>query len=379
MPSVLGALISVAIPYAFPYISAFEPMIQLRGIGLTLLFASVTGVITGGFMARLADGSEMGSDTHYWEVADDFGKVNEMDALDLYRLHAAISSRHASSDQGGDEPGAVQQVPAVAVNRGPEETEKQAVVVEAGVMKKDDPTSYASKLPQVALSYPDPSGATPFVLPPSAQLPSPLPTSSPSKPFQAEPPHPDPSGANRPTLPPSVRLPSPSPMISPAPAKAPPAASNAGGAMQRADGRAAGAGVGDGHTSSPRNSSSLRQTSMCAHAPASEQSPLGSPSCVKVASPLGPPSCVKAPSPLGSPSCVKAASPLGSPSCVKAAPPTLTVPRTPVTRRPIESSPRSVEGPPGSALARYKLVAAGERRSGEHSARGNEHSLWHSC
>jgi len=174
-------LISVAIPYVFPQVSAFDPMIQLRGIVLTLLFASVAGVITGGFMARLADGTEMASDTHYWEVADDFGKVNEMDALDVWLINEAI--RQVKAGRGG-EPGAVQQVPAVAVNRGPEEEklnkEETKEVVEVGVVKKDDPISYASKLPQAEPPHSDPSGANPSMLPPSAQLPSPLPTTSPA-------------------------------------------------------------------------------------------------------------------------------------------------------------------------------------------------------
>ena len=116
-------------------------MVQFRGIVITLLFASMAGVITANFMARLADGTEMASDTHYWEVADDFGKVNEMDAVDLHWLHTIMSS----SAQGGGKRGAVQETAAMAVTRGPEEEEG-----------KEDKK----------------------ILPPSAQLPKPLPTTS---------------------------------------------------------------------------------------------------------------------------------------------------------------------------------------------------------
>ena len=110
MPSILGALISVAIPYVFPQVSAFEPMTQLRGIVLTLLFASVAGVITGGLMARLADRTEMASDAHYWEVADDFGKVSDQDALDVYlktyerSSYASKAPGHSGGHSGGSTP-----------------------------------------------------------------------------------------------------------------------------------------------------------------------------------------------------------------------------------------------------------------------------------
>ena len=102
MPSLLGGLLSVAIPYVFPHMSVFEPMIQFRGIILTLLFASVTGAVTGGLMSKLADGTEMASDTHYWEVADDFGKVSVVDAVDLYWMHKTISSGRVHRPSGGD-------------------------------------------------------------------------------------------------------------------------------------------------------------------------------------------------------------------------------------------------------------------------------------
>jgi len=110
MPSVLGAVISVAIPYVFPEISEFVPMMQFRGIVLTLLLASVAGAITGFLMSKLADGTEMASDIHYWEVADDFDKVPDLDALDVYYMHKNIHS----SVQVRGEPGAVREVAAVA-------------------------------------------------------------------------------------------------------------------------------------------------------------------------------------------------------------------------------------------------------------------------
>ena len=75
MPSVLGGLLSVAIPSMFPEMSVFDPDVQLTGIGMTLGAAIVTGLFTGVFMKCFSDGAELGSDAYYWEVADDFDKV----------------------------------------------------------------------------------------------------------------------------------------------------------------------------------------------------------------------------------------------------------------------------------------------------------------
>jgi ammonium transporter Rh len=47
MPSLLGALISAAIPNLFPGKSVFVTKLQLTGIGITLAAALLTGVFTG--------------------------------------------------------------------------------------------------------------------------------------------------------------------------------------------------------------------------------------------------------------------------------------------------------------------------------------------
>jgi len=58
-------------------------MIQLQGIMFTLGFAFITGMFTARMMKCLADGVELGSDVYYWEVADDFARVADKDALEL--------------------------------------------------------------------------------------------------------------------------------------------------------------------------------------------------------------------------------------------------------------------------------------------------------
>jgi len=85
MPSMMGALISVVIPNAFPGISSFVPRVQLMGIAITLATAIVTGLLTGRVMAIFADNVEMASDAYYWEVADDFALVPEKDELDVLK------------------------------------------------------------------------------------------------------------------------------------------------------------------------------------------------------------------------------------------------------------------------------------------------------
>ena len=83
MPSVFGAFLSVAIPSVFPTASAFNPSVQLTGILITFCSAIGTGLATGKVMGCLTDGTEMGSDAFYWEVADDFNKVPTKDAVDV--------------------------------------------------------------------------------------------------------------------------------------------------------------------------------------------------------------------------------------------------------------------------------------------------------
>jgi len=85
MPSLMGALISVALPNIVPGVSSFAPKVQSAAIIHTLVVSIFTGLLTGWVMSFFDDGVEMASDAYYWEVADDFALVPEKDELDVMK------------------------------------------------------------------------------------------------------------------------------------------------------------------------------------------------------------------------------------------------------------------------------------------------------
>ena len=75
MPSLVGGLASVIVPHLIS--DAVNPDTgnsgtQLAGMGLTLVTSIIAGGFTGSVMKRYSDDSEMGDDSAYWEVADEF-------------------------------------------------------------------------------------------------------------------------------------------------------------------------------------------------------------------------------------------------------------------------------------------------------------------
>eukprot|EP00966_Prymnesium_polylepis_P274387 6339522-Prymnesium_polylepis.1 len=74
MPSILGALASVIVPIMMPGLeNAGKPETQFLCIVATLVSAVGTGLLTGVVLALFRDHNvEMGDDSAYWEVADDF-------------------------------------------------------------------------------------------------------------------------------------------------------------------------------------------------------------------------------------------------------------------------------------------------------------------